>query len=92
MLPATVTVYSARSLPLALDAVNWTWYEPAAVKVWVGLLTVEVPPSPKTQDQDVGVFVDVSVNWTDCPGAGFDGLEAKLATGASPPPTARVTL
>lgn len=34
-------------------------------------------PSPKVQDQDVGVPVDVSVNWTVCPTVGDAGANAK---------------
>jgi len=34
-----------------------------------------VVPSPKLQDQDVGLPVDVSVNWTDCPTEGRAGAK-----------------
>ena len=39
-----------------------------------------VPPSPKLQSQDVGLPVDVSVNWTDWPAIGEEGLNVKDAT------------
>ena len=73
MPPLTVTVFSPRELPLALAEVSLTRYEPPEAKVWVGFLRVDVPPSPKFHNQDVGLFVDVSVNETDCPAAGFVG-------------------
>ena len=34
-------------------------------------------PSPKFHDQDVGLPVDVSVNWTACPTEGRTGAKAK---------------
>jgi hypothetical protein len=42
--------------------------------VWAGFWEVAVEPSPKLHDHEVGVPVEVSVNWTDCPAAGDDGL------------------
>ena len=39
-----------------------------------------VVPSPKLQDHEVGVPVDVSVNCTDWPVAGEAGLDVKEAT------------
>jgi hypothetical protein len=35
---------------------------------------VLVVPSPKFHCQEVGEFVDVSVNWTACPAVGVAGL------------------
>lgn len=32
--------------------------------MWIGFWRVEVPPSPKFQDQPVRSPVEVSVNWT----------------------------
>ena len=42
-----------------------------------------VAPSPKSQDQDVGVPVEVSVNCTACPAFGEDGDHVKFAPGVS---------
>jgi hypothetical protein len=39
-------------------------YLPAFEYAWVGCFTVEVVPSPKSQVQDVGLPVEVSMNWT----------------------------
>jgi metal-sulfur cluster biosynthetic enzyme len=51
--------------------------------VWAGFCAVEVAPSPKLQAQEVGVPVDVSVNWTGCPAAGDAGLYANEAVSAA---------
>jgi hypothetical protein len=53
--------------------------EPAAAYVWLGLRDVEVAPSPKLHDQDVGEPVDVSVNATAWPARGEAGLKVKEA-------------
>jgi len=45
----------------------------------VGLLAVEVVPSPKSHDQEVGLPVEVSVNVTATPVVGFGGLHVKAA-------------
>ena len=42
-----------------------------------------VAPSPKSQDQDVGVPVEVSVNCTTWPIFGADGDHVKFAPGRS---------
>jgi hypothetical protein len=42
--------------------------------MWVGFWKVEVVPSPKSHCQEVGLPEEVSVNCTDWPGAGMDGL------------------
>jgi hypothetical protein len=70
----TETVRLVLFEPEAFDTVNVTVFDPAVVKVWLGFLDVEVPPSPKFQDQEVGDPVDVSVNWMDCPAIGAVGL------------------
>jgi hypothetical protein len=44
--------------------VRFTQYDPAAAYVWLGLWEVEVVLSPKFQSQEVGLPVEVSVNWT----------------------------
>jgi hypothetical protein len=49
------------------------------VNVWPGFLEVLVPPSPKFHDHEVGAPAEVSVNVTDCPAAGEDGLKVKEA-------------
>jgi hypothetical protein len=53
---------------------------------------VLVPPSPKFHCQEVGLPVDVSVNATDCPGAGKAGLNVKDAASAATTVTVRVVL
>jgi hypothetical protein len=70
------------STPAPFDAVSVTVYVPAVVYVCTGLRSVDVPPSPKDQAQDVGEFVDESMNLT------FSGtlpsltFEMNAATGA----------
>jgi hypothetical protein len=80
----TVTTLLAVELPAAFVAASVTVYEPAATKAWVGLWRVLVAPSPKLQDQEAGLPVDASVNWTDWPVTGEDGVALKEATGAAP--------
>jgi len=70
--------------PAALVAVNETVYVPDAAYACVGFSAADVAPSPKFQDQEVGEFVDASVNCTACPGIGLVGMKEKLATGAVP--------
>ena len=50
--------------PPAFVTVSLTVYLPAFEYAWVGCFTVEVVPSPKSQDQDAGEPVEVSMNWT----------------------------
>ena len=69
-----VTVRVALFDPEVLVAVRVTTVDLAVVKVWVGFCTVEVDPSPKLHDHDVGVPVEVSVNCTRCPATGDAGL------------------
>ena len=65
--------------PVALETVNDTVLEPAAAKAWLGFLAVLVEPSPKFQSQDVGLPVDMSVNWTAWPGTGLAGAKLNEA-------------
>jgi hypothetical protein len=51
--------------------------------VCAGFCRVDVDPSPKLHDHDVGVPVDVSVNCTDCPAAGDVGLYENEAARAA---------
>ena len=51
-------------LPALFVAINVTVKVPAVVKTCDGFLTVLTLPSPKFQLQDVGEFIDVSVNCT----------------------------
>ena len=46
---------------------------------------MEVPPSPKVQDQEVGEFVDVSVNCMDCLQVWQACAKVNAATGALVP-------
>ncbi len=68
--------------PTALVAVRVTVKAPEVAKAWVGFCCVLVPPSPKVQDQAVGVLVEVSVKVTVWPMAGVLGVEVNEATGA----------
>jgi hypothetical protein len=53
---------------------------------------VLAPPSPKLHIHEVGVPVDVSVNCTDCPAAGDEGLKLNDAASAAPTVTVRLVL
>ncbi len=61
-----VTVITLEALlePEALIAVKVTVKDPALLKVWLGFLEVLVLPSPKFQDQLVGLLVEESVKVT----------------------------
>jgi hypothetical protein len=50
-------------------------------KAWVGFWAVLVPPSPKLQDQEVGLPVEVSVNCTDWLVLGEAGAKLKPDAG-----------
>jgi hypothetical protein len=50
--------------PDVLDTVSVTVFDPAVEYVWLGFCSVDVVPSPKFHDHDVGVPVEVSVNCT----------------------------
>src|SRR5271169_161582 len=66
------------------EAVNVTVNIPGEVNVWVGFWETELPLSPNDHDQDIGLPVEVSVNWTGWPTTGDAGVKEKLA-----PPAAR---
>ena len=68
--------------PPEFDAVSLTLNVPATVKTCVGFRDVEVPPSPKSQDQEVGLPVEVSVKKTVWPVCGDEGENVKSAAGA----------
>jgi len=76
---STVTVFVVEFEPPLLLAVSVTANEPAVEKAWVGLCAVELYPSPKSHDHDVGEPVDVSVNWTVWPAEGDAGVNEKVA-------------
>jgi len=59
---ATVNVWVAVLEAVLLLTDNVTVFDPAAVYVWLGFWAVDVVPSPKFQDQEVGLPADVSVN------------------------------
>ena len=80
--PRTVKVLPFEFDPAEFDAVKVTVNDPPDVKVCVGFCVLEVPPSPNAQDHDVGLPVEVSVNWIACPAVGDAGTKVKLATGA----------
>jgi hypothetical protein len=70
--------------------VKVTVFVPSVEKVWVGFWRLLLPPSPKFQDQLVGLPDDVSVNCTNCPTTGEEGV--KLKDAASEAATVRVAL
>jgi Flp pilus assembly protein TadG len=89
---ATVTVRVVLADPVPFVAVRVTVFDPAVAKEWLGFCEVEVAPSPKFQDQAVGVPVDVSVNWTACPATGEAGVNVNEAASAAATVTVRVVL
>ena len=50
--------------------------------MWAGFCAVDVPPSPKSQDHDVGESVEVSVKDTFSGAVPEVGVAVKEATGA----------
>jgi hypothetical protein len=50
--------------PYAFVAVRLTVYHPASVYVWTGFCSVEVVPSPKSHNHELGLPRDESVNVT----------------------------
>jgi hypothetical protein len=60
--------------PEALLTLSVTIFDPVVVYMWLGFWVVEVVPSPKLHDHEVGLPADVSVNCTDCPAAGLAEL------------------
>ena len=82
--PVTVTVCDAGALaPQGFVAVSVTAYVPATVYMCDGFCNVDVFPSPKSQLQEIGVSVDVSVNCTATVPA-HPCVAVKSATGAAP--------
>ena len=68
--------------PPAFVTVSFTVNLPAFEYAWVGCFSVEVVPSPKSQLQDVGFPVEVSMNWTVSVTFPLVGLPLKEALGA----------
>jgi hypothetical protein len=68
------------------EAVNVTVNVPGEVNVWVGFCETELSLSPNAHNQDIGLPVEVSVNWTVWPTTGEAGVKEKFATAS---PTAR---
>src|SRR6185436_13434023 len=57
--------FSSTEMPAGPLTERRTVYTPSSVYVWAGLRSVDVEPSPKSQDQAVGAgTVEVSVKWT----------------------------
>ena len=69
------------SEPFAFVAVRLTVYVPEVTYVCVGFWAVDVPPSPKLHDHDVGVPVEVSVNVTESGLVPDVGVPVKFVTG-----------
>src|SRR3954468_24378544 len=78
---AVIVPVAGADAPPALEATRRTVYVPAAANVWLGDCAVDVVPSPKSHDHDVGAPVDVSVNWTASGAVPLVGVAEKLATG-----------
>ena len=74
-----VTVFE----PAEFVAVKFTLYVPTVLYTWVGFCEVDVLPSPKFHNQDVGELIEVSKNDTLNPAMPLvDPRALKLATGA----------
>src|SRR6185312_1873073 len=78
--------------PLSVT-VNVTVYVPEAAYVWLGLVAVDVPPSPNVHERDEIVpseSVDVSVKFAVRP----EVVNVKFATGGTlpPPPPPRLLI
>jgi hypothetical protein len=82
----TVIVAVAEVEPPLLVAVSLAVYVPAVLYVCDGFCAVDVPPSPNSQDHDVGEPVEVSVKLTGSGAVPVVGDAVKDATGAAGPP------
>ena len=81
---SSTSMYEVRVLdaePATFVAVRVTVYVPGSAYWWTGLWAVEVAPSPNDHDHEVGLLVDVSVNWTARGAVPVVGLPVKSATG-----------
>jgi hypothetical protein len=78
----TASVWLAVLVPDPLVASNVTVYVDGVPYVWLGFVVELVVPSPKCHCQEVGEFVDVSVNWMALPTCGDLGLYVKDAAPA----------
>ena len=78
---ATVTVFVVVFEPPPFAAVRATGNAPAVAKACVGFWAVELKPSPKSHDHDVGPPVEVSVNCTVWPAEGDGGEKVKFGGG-----------
>jgi hypothetical protein len=63
-LGATTTTLVTLLESEALVTTKDTAYEPAAAKAWLGFWSVLVEPSLKFQLHEVGLPLELSVNWT----------------------------
>src|SRR5687768_6368169 len=81
--PTTLTVLITAFEPFALEAVNFTLLGPVVAKVFEGSCAVESvdPLFSKSQAQEVGTRVDMSVKFTACPAMAIVGALKKSATG-----------
>ena len=68
-------------MPLAFFTVSLIVYFPDLVYLFVGFLTVELLLSPKSQDQEVGLLVLLSVNVTVSGAFSLSGEAEKAGTG-----------
>ena len=73
--------FDIQLVPLAFFTVSLTVYFPDLVYLCVGFLTVEVLLSPKSQDQEVGLLVLLSVNVTVSGAFPLSGETEKAGTG-----------
>ena len=73
--------FDTQLVPLAFFTVSLIVYFPDLVYLCVGFLTVELLLSPKSQDQEVGLLVLLSVNFTVSGAFSLSGEAEKAGTG-----------
>ena len=81
----TSVLVAGSEAPLG-SATRLTVKRPGEEYVWTGLRWSEIPPSPNSQLQLVGLFVEASVNRTSCPTVGLVGWNVKAAKGGGSVP------
>jgi len=86
-----VTLWLVEPLPAALVAVRVTVNVPEDLKECCGFWSVEVPPSPKFQDHEVGELADVSVKFIELLQVWQAGAHVKDAAGMLTLPSVMMT-
>ena len=72
---------TCRAPPSWYVTLSMTEYVPGFAYAWLGLLVVEVWPSPKVHNHAVGLPGEVSVNWTARGLRPVTGVAVKVAAG-----------